>query len=89
MPLDVLGKLSSGEEFNGVQELQSFLKNHKKQAIVRCIIKKLLTYGLGRGLTYKDRALVDDILANFSDKDVLLADLLFAVIESESFQNGY
>ena len=89
VPLDVLGKLSSGEEFNGVQELQSFLKNHKKQAIVRCIIKKLLTYGLGRGLTYKDRALVDDILANFSDKDVLLADLLFAVIESESFQNGY
>jgi hypothetical protein len=49
----------------------------------------LLTYGLGRGLTYKDRALVDDILSNFSGKDVLLADLLFAVIKSESFQNGY
>ncbi|MEC8355310.1 MAG: DUF1592 domain-containing protein [Verrucomicrobiota bacterium] len=89
VPLDVLGKLSSGEKFNGVQELQRFLKKHKKQAIVRCIIKKLLTYGLGRGLTYKDRALVDDILSNFSGKDVLLADLLFAVIESESFQNGY
>ena len=88
MPLDVLGKLSSGEKFDGVQELQRFLKNHKKQAMVRCIIKKLLTYGLGRGLNYKDRALVDDILSDFSGKDVLLADLLFAVIESESFQNG-
>ena len=89
MPLDVFGKLSSGEEFKGVQELQRFLNNNKKQAIVRCIIKKLLTYGLGRGLTYKDRTLVDDILSNFSDKDVLLADLLFAVIKSDSFQNGY
>lgn len=86
VPVDVFGKLSSGEEFNGVDELQNFLLQNKKQSIIRCLTQKLFTYGLGRGLTYKDRVSVDEVLTHFQKDQINLADLLYKVIESKPFQ---
>ena len=84
--VDVSGKLSSGEEFNGIDELQTFLLENKKQSIVRCITQKLFVYGIGRGLTYKDRKAVDQVVASFEEDQVNFADLLFQVLESQPFQ---
>ena len=84
--VDVSGKLSSGEEFNGIDELQTFLLENKKQSIVRCITQKLLVYGIGRGLTYKDRKAVDQVVASFEKDQVNFADLLFQVFVSQPFQ---
>ena len=63
--IDVTGKLSSGEKFTGVFELQNFLRQNKRQAINRCLAQKLLIYGLGRGLTYKDRLAIDEIISHW------------------------
>ena len=84
--VDVSGKLSSGEEFNGIDELQTFLLENKKQSIVRCITQKLFVYGIGRGLTYKDRKAVDQVVASFEKDQVNFADLLFQVFVSQPFQ---
>jgi hypothetical protein len=84
--VDVSGKLSSGEEFNGIDELQTFLLENKKQSIVRCITQKLFVYGIGRGLTYKDRKAVDQVVASFEEDQVNFADLLFQVFVSQPFQ---
>ena len=85
-PVDVTGKLSSGEEFSGIDELQTFLLQKKKNSIVRCITQKLFVFGLGRGLTYKDRIAVDQVVASFGKGQVNFADLLFQVFESQPFQ---
>ena len=84
--IDVSGQLSSGERFNGVRELQSFLYQNKIQAINRSLTQKLLIYGLGRGLTYKDRLAVDEIISIEKQDKIKLADLIFKVIESKPFQ---
>ena len=85
-PVDVTGRLSSGEEFSGIAELQTFLLQNKKESIVRCITQKLFVYGLGRGLSYKDRIAVDQVVASFGKGQVNFADLLFQVFESQPFQ---
>ena len=84
--IDVTGKLSSGEKFTGVRELQNFLLQNKRQAINRCLAQKLLIYGLGRGLTYKDRLAIDEIIDHGEQESVKLADLVFKVIQSKPFQ---
>ena len=84
--IDVTGKLSSGEKFTGVRELQRFLKENKKQAIIRCLAQKLLIYGIGRGLTFKDRVVVDDVISIGKQEEIKLADLVFKVIQSKPFQ---
>ena len=53
--LNVSGKLSSGEKFTGVRELQNFLKENKEQAISCRLTQKLFVYGLKGGLISKDR----------------------------------
>ncbi|MBT5715408.1 MAG: DUF1585 domain-containing protein, partial [Opitutae bacterium] len=55
-------------------------------SIVRCITQKLFVYGLGRGLTYKDRVAVDQVVMSFKNGQINLADILFKVIQSKPFQ---
>ena len=83
--LDVRGKFSSGVQVIGVRELQDFLTQNKMKAINRCITQKLLVYGLGRGLTFKDRPVVDDIIKVGKEGKMNLADLVFEVIKSKPF----
>ena len=84
--LNVSGKLSSGEKFTGVRELQNFLKENKEHAISRCLTQKLFIYGLGRGLTFKDRVAVDEVIGAGKQEKPKLADLIFKVIQSKPFQ---
>jgi len=70
----------------GVKELQMFLRDNKKAALHRCITQKLLVYGLGRGLSYKDRLTIDEVLASFANDQINFADLLFKIIASKPFQ---
>ena len=84
--LNVSGKLSSGEKFTGVRELQNFLKENKEHAISRCLTQKLFIYGLGRGLTFKDRVAVDEVIGTGKQEKPKLADLIFKVIQSKPFQ---
>ena len=41
---------------------------------------------MGRGLTYKDRLAIDEIIDNGEQERVKLADLVFKVIQSKPFQ---
>ena len=59
---------------------------NKKQAIIRCLAQKLLIYGIGRGLTFKDRVVVDDVIRIGKQEEIKLADLVFKVIQSKPFQ---
>ena len=43
-------------------------------------------YGLGRGLTYRDRLAVDEVIKDGEDEQINLADLLLKVIQSKPFQ---
>ncbi len=85
-PIDPAGKMSTGEKFSGAQELQSFIVNGRKEAFVRCLIEKLFTYALGRGVEYSDRHALEEIFDRMSERGFRFPDLILFLAESIPFQ---
>jgi hypothetical protein len=66
-------------------ELQEFIAEKKLSAFTRCLTEKLLTYGIGRGMEYYDRASIEKIAQNVSQKGKGLKDLIVEVVVSTPF----
>ena len=85
-PIDVSGKLITGEEFKGVQELKAILSENYRMNFYRCLTEKLLTYALGRGLEYYDEYTVDQIVGRLDQNDGRFMSLIQGIVESAPFQ---
>ncbi len=85
-PVDVAGKLITGESFANVQELKRILINEHRDDFYRCLTGKMLTYALGRGLEYYDVQTVDQIVARISKENGRPSALLLGIVESAPFQ---
>lgn len=84
--LDVAARVPSGPEINGVAELKAYLLREKKTEIVTNVIRRLLTYGIGRPLTFRDRFTVESLLQQAKTNDYKLRDLIVAICQSKTFQ---
>jgi len=85
-PLDVAGKLVTGQEFSSSGEmLDIFLKDYRGQ-FHRAVAVKMLTYALGRGVEYYDRLAIDGIVLKASQDDGRFLAWITAVAESVPFQ---
>jgi hypothetical protein len=62
LPIEVAGKLITGEEFSSVRELKRILVTERRRDFYHCLTEKMLTYALGRGLDYYDVQAVDTIV---------------------------
>jgi hypothetical protein len=85
-PIDVKGKLITGETFNGIKELKRILVNERRLDYYRCLTEKLLIYALGRGLEDYDIHTVDRIVERLDADKGRFSTLLMGVIESSPFQ---
>jgi hypothetical protein len=85
-PIDCAGQLETGEKFENIEELKQILVNQYRQEFYRCLTEKLLTYALGRGLTYKDVEGVDQIVDRLSKENGRFSALLTGLVESAQFQ---
>jgi hypothetical protein len=85
-PLDISGKLITGEEFKTVQELKRILVESHREEFYHCLTEKLLTYALGRGLEYYDTQTVDQIVARVIKEEGRASALLLGIVESAPFQ---
>ena len=85
-PIEVSGKLITGEQFNDVRELKRVLATDRRADFYRCLTEKLLTYALGRGLEYYDVQSVDEILARLEKDQGRFSALLMGIIDSAPFQ---
>jgi mono/diheme cytochrome c family protein len=85
-PIDSLGKLITGEEFQSVAELKKILATGHKQDFYRTLADKMLTYATGRGTQYYDVETIDRIVARLEANDGKFSALLMGVIESVPFQ---
>jgi hypothetical protein len=84
-PIDASGVLPGGQAFNGPRQLRQILRK-KAAEFRRCLVEKMLTYALGRGLEYYDRCAVDTISAAVAKDQNRFSRLVLAVVESEPFQ---
>jgi hypothetical protein len=84
--IDSSGKLVSGETFNGPAELSGILATAKRDFFVRCLTEKMITYALGRGTEYYDRAAIEKITADLAKNQYKISTLILDVVKSLPFQ---
>jgi hypothetical protein len=84
--IDSSGKLVSGESFKGAPELSNILATTKRDFFVRCLTEKMLTYALGRGTEYYDRATIQKITSDLARNHYQFSTLILDVVNSLPFQ---
>ena len=84
--IDTSGEMPTGEKFRNIEELKRILMLRKDQ-FARCLSKKMLIYATGRMLNLQDRANLDQVLDEVKANGYGLRDLVFAIIELDSFRS--
>ena len=82
--IDSSGYLPGDRPFHGPGELKAALLT-RRDAFVRCLTEKMLTYALGRGLDRADRRSVDQIVTRLARNEYRFSALILAVVESDPF----
>ena len=84
--IDAKGKLPSGTEFEGPVGLREVILAEKLDDLARQVIRKMLSYGLGRQLEYYDEPAVRKILVTFKKDGYRMQTLVREVVTSYPFQ---
>ena len=82
-PIDASGVLPGDVSFNGEKQLASILRADPR--LPTCVVRQVLTYALGRGLTDADQCAVDDMTRALKTRGSGFADLFAIVATSDAF----
>jgi hypothetical protein len=79
-------RVPHGPDVDGIRELKDFLIEHRKDDIVQNVVRRLLTYAIGRELTYLDRFAVEQLVEQAKDDDYKLRDIIIAICKSDTIR---
>ena len=85
LPIDASGSLPGGQTFEGVDGLRQAVLA-RPEVFVGTLTEKLLTYGLGRGVDYRDASAVREVVRRAALDDYSFSSLILAIVESSPFQ---
>jgi hypothetical protein len=83
--IDASGGLPDGSTFTGVDGLQKALMS-RPEAFVNTLTEKLMTYSLGRGVTFTDAPAVRKIVRDNRESGYHFSSLVLGIVESTPFQ---
>ena len=83
--IDASGTLPDGQSFHGPAELRSILKN-KPELFARSLVRKMLTYALGRGLEPFDSQTVYERTGRLRAHDYRFTAMVQEIVRSEPFR---
>lgn len=86
VPVDTAGELPGGRSFRGPKDLKALLADTERDAFVRCLTEKMLTYALGRGLEPYDKPAVDRICLELENNGFRFSQLVQSIVESLPFR---
>lgn len=78
-------RVPHGPEVDGLDELKKYLLDSRQDDIAENLVRRLLSYGIGRSLTYHDRFAVETLVAQSEKNDYALRDMIVAICRSEIF----
>ena len=84
--IDPSGELNAAEKFQGPVDLAKLLATKKQEDYTRCLVEKLLTYALGRGLEHYDRTAVKNVADGLAKRKNTFSGLVLEVVNSVPFQ---
>lgn len=83
-PVDTKGVVM-GVPVDGPRELRALLLS-KDEVFARCLVSKLMIYGLGRSLRHQDEAVIDQIVATAAKNGYRLREIIELIVRSDSFR---
>jgi mono/diheme cytochrome c family protein len=86
-PIDATAQFPDGPEGNGVHDLRKYLLTHRRDEFVDNLIRKLVSYALGRSLILPDELLIRDLHNKLRDSDYRFASLVENIVASPQFLN--
>ena len=84
-PIDASAVLPDGKKFNGPVELKKIIQSRKEQ-FVECLIEKMLTFALGRGVEHYDGPVIKELSTTLARNNYKLSTLVVEVVKSYPFQ---
>jgi len=84
-PIDASGTLFNGAAVNGIAGLRQMLAGNP-DVFVGVMTEKMLTYALGRGITYNDMPVVRKIMQDARTGNYRFSSLVLGVVKSAPFQ---
>ena len=83
--VDASARVPHGPEVDGMPELKRYLIKNRKKDIVKNVIRRLMTYGIGRELTYRDRFEVEKLQKQAKEDEYKLQDMIVSICQSPTF----
>jgi hypothetical protein len=84
-PIDSSGALPDGRTFKGYEGLRALLRSDPG-AFTECLVEKMLTYALGRGLERSDRKTVQAIAERVASDQYRFSSVVLGIAQSDLFQ---
>ena len=84
-PINASAKMPDGREVNGIEGLQAALLEQEDK-FLRCLVEKLATFALGRGMEYSDRKWLDSLVTNMQSSGKTLRGLIKDIVASDQFK---
>ncbi|MDG2184793.1 MAG: DUF1592 domain-containing protein [Mariniblastus sp.] len=81
-------RVPHGPQIEDMAQLKTHLLAARKHDIAKNVVRRLLTYGIGRPLNYRDRYDVEDILAQSSGQGFLFQDIIVLICQSDTFRGA-
>ncbi len=79
-------RVPRGPTVDGMEHLKAYLLKERKDEITANVIRRLLSYGIGRSLTTLDRAAVAQLVEEAKKNGYKMQDLIVMICQSETFR---
>jgi len=83
--VDASSRVPHGPAVDGMEELKKYLLKDRKDEIVENVIRRLLAYGIGRELSYRDRFEVEKLLTLSEEDGYKLQEMIVSICLSPTF----
>ena len=85
--VEAVARVPLGPQVNGMEDLKKFLIKEKRDQVAENVLRRLLSYGIGRELTAHDRFVIEELLQKSSVNGHRLLDMIVTLCTSEIFRN--
>ncbi len=85
-PIDATTALPDGTKLGGPAALRQALLETNRDAVIRTLTEKLLTFALGRGVEYYDAPVVRQLMRDAARSEYRWSSLILGIVKSQAFQ---
>ncbi len=86
--VDAKARVPHGPEVDGMKELKAYLLKNRGDDIAENMIRRLLSYSIGRNLTYRDRFAVEALFEQAQSNDFKMRDIIVSICQSDVFKDS-